>query len=191
MNEKSFRQQLNSYRMKVRDVIVPTSAEILLYGHKEKVKIIHEDHEELIYACVKKLENPSDELYEKLTQTLGYSDLQVLEYLQNIYEGYLKDIRKAIINIQKDWSKNFCQYRATKIIEELKYNDIVPICDLVNDRLVPIELILKNVFNVDSNYGDHRRKKDKSEVYIDPRVLKYVKDKKARELEYGTGPINN
>jgi len=189
MNEESFKQQLISCHMKVRDAIVPTSAQILLYGHTEKIRIVHPTHEELIYACIKSLEDPSDELYQKLTQTLGYTDLQVLEYLQNIYEAYLKDIRKAIIGVQKDWSKNFCQYRANQVIEKLRYTDIVPICDLVNERLVPIELILKVVFDIDSQYGDHRRKKDKTEVYIDPRVLKYITDKKTRDTEYASRTV--
>lgn len=178
MNEKSFKTQLTEWRMKSRDAIVPSSALVLLYGQKEKTKIIQVQHEEALYSCVKGLEDPSDDLYNKLTQELKYTDLQVLEYIQEVYEDYLKDIRKSIKKLQSTWSKSYSQDRANLIINILGYDSIVAICDLVNDRLVPIELILQSVFQVHSEYGDHRRKKDKSEVYIDPRVLKAYNDHK-------------
>ncbi len=178
MDEISFKTLLSEWRMKSRDVIIPTSGLVLLYGQKHKVKIIPTRHEDLIYTCVKRLEDPSDELYNKLTQKLGYDNLQVLKYIQDIYESYLIDIRKSIRKLQSEWSRSFCQGRANKIIGILGYDNILPICDLVNDRLVPIELVLKVTFNIDSKYGDHRRKKDKSEVYIDPRVQKFINDRK-------------
>jgi len=177
MDEILFLKQMREWNMKPRDATVPTSAAIILYGQLEKTKVIRKEHEHLIYACVKDLE-VSDTLYKKLTQEMKYDDVQVLKFVQDTYEQYLKDIRKRILSLQKLWSKNWCQFRATQVIHILKYEDLLPICDLAHDRLVPIELVLKVVFDIKSEYGDHRRKKSKAEVTIDPRVLKVYNEQK-------------
>ncbi len=177
MNEIEFKQQLFKWQIREKAFIIPTSAEILLYGHHDKTKIISKEHQYLIYECIKPLEIP-DDLYKRLAEEMKLTDPQILKFVQKTYEQKLKDIRKSILKIQRDWSRNFLHYRARKIIKHLEYDDIYALCDLANYRIVPIELILKMVFNVKSNYGDYRRKKDKEEVHVDPRTLKIWLDRK-------------
>lgn len=177
MNELEFRQQLFGWNIRERTAIIPTSPEILLYGQTSKTKVISKEHQHLIYACVKPLEI-SDELYKNLSEQMKLSDIEVLKFVQKTYEQYLKDIRVEILSFQRLWSRNFVHYRATKVIKVLQYNDIYAICDLANQRILPIELILKTVFDVSSNYGDHRRKKSKEEIRIDPWVLQTWTDMK-------------
>ena len=171
MDEISFKSQLFKWRMNVRDAIIPTSGKIKLYGEGTKTKIISKDHEYLIYACVKPLKI-EDELYNKLSEQMKMNDTQILEFVHAEHDQYLKDIRKQIITIQRAWSRGFSQYRARQVIQILGYENIYHICDLAIQRIVPIEILLHQVFNISSTYGDHRRIKDKVEVYMDPRVLK-------------------
>ena len=170
MDENLFKQQLINWRMNVRDAIVPTSGRIKLYGQEQKTKIIQSKHEHLVYACIKHFEC-SDELYKKLTDTMHLNDNEVLAFLHKEYNQYLKDIRKRIIKLQRQWSKSFAQKRAKLVIQTLEYENVFHICDLTIERIVPIELILNLVFSTTSNYGDHRRIKEKNEIYMDPRVL--------------------
>jgi len=171
MNEFEFKKQLFDWRISEKATIIPTTAEILLYGQHNKTRIISKEHQHLIYECIKPLEIP-DDLYKRLSEEMKLTDPQILKFVQKTYEQKLRDIRKSILKIQRDWSKNWCQYRAKKVIKILEYDDVYAICDLANHRIVPIELILKMVFNVLSKYGQHRRIKSKEEVYMDPRVLK-------------------
>ena len=171
MDEKTFKQQLIDWRLNVRDAIIPTSGGIRLYSQSKKTKIIPGKHEYLIYACVKPFQC-SDELYIKLKDTMHLNDDEVLAFLHAEYDQHLKDIRKQIIKLQRTWSKSFAQTRAKLVIQILEYDNVYHICDLAIERIVPIELILKSVFQVTSKYGDHRRVKEKNEIYMDPRVIK-------------------
>ncbi len=179
MDQFDFRQKLLSWGMNARNPIIPTIGEIKLYGHHRKTKIISPDQEHLIYACIKPFEI-SQELFDSLHTKLKMTDVDILHYCQKIYEHYLKATRRQILSLQKDWSRNFAQFRAKQIIRNLAYDDIYNICDLANDRIVPIELILKKVFEVTTKYGDHRRMKSKDEVYVDPRVMEVYKDLKQK-----------
>jgi len=170
MNEIEFRKQLFDWKITERTTIIPTTAEIRLYGQKLKTKIILKEHQYLIYKCIEPLEIP-DDLYKRLSEEMKLTDFQILKFVQKTYQQKLMDIRKSILKIQRDWSRNWCRYRAKRIINDLKYDDIYAICDLANHRIVPIELILKIVFDVSSKYGEYRRIKDKEEVYMDSRVL--------------------
>ncbi len=176
MDELSFRKQLFDWNMNVRDTIIPTSGGFVLYGNVIKTKIVSKDQEYLIYACIKHLKI-SDDLYNKLSNQMKMDDIAILKFVQDEYDQYLKDIRRQIIMCQRRWSRSFAQARAYKIMEILDYENIYHICDLVYNRIIPIELILKSVFNVSSNYGDHRRTKEKSEIQIDSRVLKAYNEK--------------
>lgn len=171
MDENDFRQKLIDWGISVKSSFVPTTASIRLYGHTEKTFIVSKDNQHLIYDNIKPMEL-SDELYKKLSENMKMNDIQILKFVQKSYVQYLKDTRKQIVMIQKDWSRNFAHYRARVVIEKLGYDNIYHICDLTNSRVVPIEILLKIMFDVYSKYGEHRRIKDKSEVYIDPRVLR-------------------
>lgn len=184
MNELNFRQQLYDWKVIVRNAIIPTTVDIKLYGHVNKTRIIKPDHEHLIYSGIKPLEI-SDKLYQQLTTGESkLTDTEILKFIHKTYIEYLVDIRKRILKLQKDWSKNYAHFRAKKVITLLKYENIYHICDLVNNRIVPIELILKTIFNIDSKYGDHRRVKEKSEVFIDPRVLQMYNDRKDEDKRH-------
>jgi len=180
MNEFEFRQKLHEWQIDVKGAMLPTSAEVLLYGQRHKTRIISEIHEHAIYGNIKPLEI-TDELYHRLQDTMKLDDRQILKFIHKGYIQYLRDIRKKIVELQKSWSRNYCQFRAKQVIAALRYDDIYHICDLADQRIVPIELVLKLVFNVNSFYGEFRRVKDKSEIFVDPRVLqtfKYIKDNK-------------
>lgn len=182
MDEFEFRKQLFDWNIVEKSTIIPTSAEILLFGQHIKKRVIPEKHQHLIYAHIKPLEI-SDELYKDLSEKMKLTDDKILIMVQKTYLQYLKNTRKRILSLQREWNRNYAQFRATKAIKILKYNDIYAICDLSNERIVPIELILKIVFNVSSNYGDHRRIKEKEEVFMDPRVLatwNYLKEHASR-----------
>lgn len=183
MDEINFRQKLVDWRMTVRTAIVPTTACVRLYGQTDKTSIIPSKHEHLIYTCLKTLEI-SDELYKKLSNEMKLSDDKVLKFVHKTYEQYLKDIRRNIIKLQKQWSKNYAHFRAKQVITKLKYENIYHICDLSNERIVPIELILKVLFDITSTYGEHRRIKDKEEIYMDPRVLQLYNNRKDEERKH-------
>ena len=190
MDETMFRQKLIDWGISPKDTILPTTAEYKLYGEERKRKIIPKEHESLIYTNIKDLEI-SDELYEKLSKGMGMTDPQVLGFIHKTYIMHLKELRKRVINLQKDWSRNFAHFRAHQVISNLNYDNIYHICDLVNQRLVPIELVLKIIFNIDSKYGDHRRIKDKTEIFVDARVLRIYNDKKSEEQRLLVGTQNN
>ncbi len=170
MNERDFMQKLVEWNIGVKAQWVPTTAEITLYGQTGKTRIIPGIHEHLIYECIKELEI-SDELYNSLSEKMKLSDPQILNQVSKTYCQYLKDIRRQLVMLQKMWSRNFAHYRANQLITHLKYDDIWYICDLNNQRIVPIELVLQMIFKKSSSYGDHRRKKQHSEIEIDPRVM--------------------
>lgn len=181
MNEFDFRQRLYGWSIDVTSALVPTSAEIRLYGQESKTKIIPEEHEHLIYDCIKPLEI-SDELYKKLSENMKMTDPQILRFVHKTYCQNLKDIRKSILKLQKEWSRNYAHFRAKQLMKNLEYEDVYHICDLDNQRIVPIELILKIIFDISSKYGDHRRIKNKSEIYVDPRVMQAYEDIKKHKL---------
>lgn len=175
MDENEFIEKLSYWQIKERPAIIPTSGKVLLYGDHQTNKIVLPQHEYLIYACVDSMKM-SDELFKELTEKKKFTELQCLQYVQENYMLYLKSIKKKIVKIQKAWSKNFCHNRAKMIFNHLDYKDVYFVCDLVNDRLVPIELILRIVFDKSSKYGDHREFKKREDVYVDPRVLKVYKE---------------
>ncbi len=184
MNENDFRNQLWSWNIAVKSSMVPTALEFLLYGQQLKSRIIKKDHEHLIYRNIKALEI-SDELYKKLSQgEMKLTDPQVLRFVQKTYIEYLKGTRREILQLQREWSRNFAHFRAKMIIKHLAYKDIYPLCDLVNERIVPIELILKAVFQVSSKYGDHRRIKKHEEIFIDQRVLQLYEHRKDMDKKH-------
>ena len=188
MNEIDFKAQLAKWQIRVRDAIVPTTTSIVLFGHKAKTKIITKEHEHLVYSCLRPLESPTDEVYKDLTERLKYNDAEVLKFIQEPYEQYLKSVKRQITVLQKEWSRNYCQFRAMQVMNVLEYDNIIAICDMSDNRLVPIELVLKTVFGISSEYGEHRRVKDKTEVYIDPRVLaRYnaIKEDRSRTTVHG------
>lgn len=174
-------QQLLSWQMNLRDAIVPTSQTTKLYGQTTRIKIVTPEHEHVIYDNLDKM-TISDSLYKELKEAQKMTPNQILSYIQNIYEGYLKGVKKQLRKLQGEWSRSFAQRRASIIIRELGFEDIYQVCDLVNERRVPIELILKRLFNKKCNYGDHRKLKDKSEITVDFRVLQVVKDLKHKNL---------
>jgi len=159
----------------------------MLYGQKSKTRIVKKEHEYLIYMNIKLMEI-SDGLYKQLTTgDTKLTDPQVLKFVQKNYIVYLRSTRREILLLQREWSRNFAHFRAKMIIKHLEYKDIYPICDLVNERIVPIELILKSVFSVSSKYGDHRRIKKHEEIFVDPRVLQlyeHRKDADRKHAEY-------
>ncbi len=171
MDQITFKQKLYDWQMNVRDTIIPTSATIKLYGQNHKTRVIPVKQEHLIYDNIRKLGQIEDSLYNRLSVEMKMSDAQILKFVQDDYDKYLKGIRKQIIMLQRNWNKFFAQKRAKQIMSVLKYENIYHVCDLSNERLIPIEIILKIVFSIESKYGDHRRIKEKSEVYMDTRVL--------------------
>ena len=175
MKESDFIEQITHYQLKVRDVIIPTTSSILLYGHQEKTKIIIPAHHEHFYSLIKKMEL-TDERQEEL-KNLGQSDSQILSTVQVEYDSYLKEIRKQIIALQKSWSNSWTQQRAGFLIDYLKYRNIFHICDLVIQRNVPYELILELIFDVQSTYGQYRTQTPKADIYVDPRVQKVLEGK--------------
>ena len=184
MNEFEFRKQLFNWKIVEKNSMIPTSAEILLYGQHIKKKVISEKHQHLVYAHIKPLEI-SDELYKHLSETVKLTDDKILIMVQKTYLQYLKNTRKQILSLQREWNRNYAQFRANKVIRNLEYKDIYAICDLVHERIVPIELILKIVFDISSKYGDHRRIKEKEEIFMDPRVLEtwnYIKEHASRTI---------
>ncbi len=187
MDEIEFRNKMYSWNIAVKSTMVPTALEFLLYGQTSKTLIIKREHEHLIYQNIKPLEI-SDQLYKKLSQgEMKLTDPQVLKFVQKTYIEYLKGTRREILQLQREWSRNFAHFRAKMIMKHLEYKDIYPLCDLVNERIVPIELILKSVFSVSSNYGDHRRIKKHEEIFVDPRVLQlyeHRKDVDKKHAEY-------
>lgn len=192
MDENDFKTRLIEWLINPKDSFIPTTPVIKLYGEPGKIKIIKHEHEHLIYENIKPMEM-SDELYTKLKERMGMNDSDVLKFIQGTYKQYLKGIRKQISDMQKGWSKIWAHQRANIVMNKLNYTDVYQICDLCNDRRIPIEIILKVVFNKNSKYGDYRRIKQKSEIYVDPRILKAIADKKKREEykeKFKTTPIN-
>ena len=187
MNENDFRTQMWKWNIAVKSSMVPTALEFLLYGQTSKSRIIKTEHEPLVYQHIKLLEI-SDELYKKLTTgEMKLTDPQVLKFVQKTYIEYLKGTRREILQLQREWSRNFAHFRAKIVIKHLDYENIYEICDLVNERIVPIELILKSVFQVSSRYGDHRRIKKHEEIFVDPRVIQlyeHRKDVNKKHAEY-------
>lgn len=175
MNELEFIQQLHTWKIDVKSTMVPTTAEHKLYGHLDKTRIIAAENDYLIYSYVKPLE-VTESMYKRLSEEAKLNDLQILKTVQDTYIAYLKDIRKKIISLQREWSKNYCQFRATQVINELDYEDIYHICDLAHERIIPIEVILKVLFNVETKYGQYRRIKRHDEIQMDSRVLKTFND---------------
>ncbi len=175
MNESDFIIQITHYQLKVRDVIIPTTAKILLYGNREKTRIIIPEHHEHFYSLIKKMEL-TDERQEDL-HNLGQSDTQILITIQDEYDSYIKEIRKQIIALQKSWSNGWTQQRAGFLIDYLNYRNIFHICDLVIQRNVPYELILELVFNIKSTYGQFRTETPKKDIYVDPRVTEMLAGK--------------
>jgi len=169
MDENEFMKLLTSYSMRIRDTIVPTRSFVTLYGESEMQPIIQGTNEEIFYSYVKPM-TISDEEYNQLIQT-GKNDADIIFKLQSEYEDYLKVLRRKILQFQSMWSKNFANGRARIIMHTLEWYNIYHICDLVNSRLVPIELILKECFGIQSYYGQFRTKKAKNEIYVDPRLL--------------------
>ena len=172
MNETDFVAKITHYGLKVRDVIIPTSASILLYGNKEKTKIIVPEHHEHFYGLIKPMEL-SDERQADL-EKLGKSDLQILKIVQDEYDTYIKSIRKKVMSLQKSWSDSFAQQRASYLIDYLHYDNIYHVCDLVVQRNVPYELILELVFDVKSIYGEFRSETPHKDIYVDPRIRKVL-----------------
>lgn len=179
MDELGFKHQLAKWLIRERVTIIPTSNEVRLYGQQHKTRIISKEHEHLIYASIKDLEINED-LYKQLSEQQHLTDHQCLVFVQKTYEEYLKGIRTSIRQLQSSWSRNFCQFRATQVITHLEYSDIYEICDLVDQRIVPIELVLKVIFDVNTKYGEHRRIKQHDEVHVDERVLRRFNDLKSQ-----------
>jgi len=172
MNEIDFIEQITHYGLKVRDVIIPTSAVILLYGDKQKTKIIKTEHHEHFYSLVKKLEI-SDSRMTHLRNN-GMTDIEILNTVRSEYDAYLKELRRQIISLQKSWSDSYAQQRAKYIIDYLGYRNIYWICELVVQRNVPYELVLELIFETKSIYGQFRTPKPKKDIYVDPRIKKVL-----------------
>ena len=176
MNEVDFIEEMTHYGLKIRDVIIPTSASILLYGDKEKTRIIDTKQHEHFYSLIKTIQDSlPDERLAQL-QKIGKSDMQIIVIIQSEYDSYLKDTRRKIMSLQKSWSDSFAQQRARYIIDYLKYRNIFHICDLVNQRSVPYELILDLIFEIKSKYGEFRTETPRDEIYVDPRIREVLKE---------------
>lgn len=173
MIETDFVEQITHYGLKVRETIIPTSASILLYGNKEKTKIIFPEHHEHFYSLIKSMEL-TDERQRNL-ESLGKSEMQILKIVQDEYDQYIKDIKKQIITLQKSWSNSRAHERAGYLIDYLKYRSIYHICDLVIQRNVPYELILELIFEIKSIYGQFRSETSHDKIYVDPRIAQMLK----------------
>lgn len=172
MNEQDFKEHILHYGLKLRDVIVPTTASYLKYGDTEKTKIIDPTHHEHFYSLLKKIDTGLSDDRLNYLRAANYSDNDIINIIVSEYDTYLKTLRKQIITLQKTWSSNWANERALMLVNKLDYKNIYHICDLTIERNVPYELILKLVFNIDSTYGQFRTPTPKEKIYIDPRIKK-------------------
>ena len=146
-NEQGLETFLNLIGGAPRSAVIPTSQTVVFYkeGLKHKEKVIDEKYHEIFYSYLMPM------LQARYDKDHDKEDIEQL----------LNELKTKIRRSQKFWSKSYAKERASRVIRSLHVYNAIHIVDLTNNSKVPIELLIKDLFDKTVYYGTVRPVKTK------------------------------
>lgn len=153
---------LQELDIKIRPAVIPTLLQTTIYkdgiGHEEY--IVQEEHQKLFYQLLG--EYIKEQIIEQITNN-NDQDIPML------VEDIVKTMRVTIRQQQRIWSGIFGDKRSKWINTCLDYVNIVHRRHLTHEQRLPIEMIVRFLFNVKPYYGQLRERKtrlDKEDFFL-------------------------
>ncbi len=182
MNENDFRDKLQKWGMKYREVIVPSA--IIVQDRSKVMKIFTDKEEEFFYEYVPMLKI-DDKDYERYKAD-GFSDKKILGIIRRNYDNELKRLKKRIRKAQKKWSDSFVHERAQMLIDYLGYKNVWILTEMTKLKCIPIELVLSACMNYKVKYSIFRNIKEKNFYDVESVKLieKFLKRYEVQEIQH-------